>query len=132
MKKDHRRIHIQDLSEIFLGSTLLAYPVAMSDETKALGNDLPGLSIIAIVAMSLMIITWYNYHTHYEANLRTHRSEFMLRIVATYSITLFVAAIILTVLNLLPLLSNPMLTVKLIIIVAAPASASASIVDSLK
>ena len=132
MNKTDRRFHIKDMSEIVMGSAILAFPVAMTEEAWNLGKDLPGLSIIIIVVLSLVFIAWYGYHAHYQSSLDTHRKEWLLRIVTTYAITLVVAAGILAILSQFPLWSEPAVAIKRMIIVAAPASSAATVVDSLR
>ena len=111
---------------------MLAYPVAMTHDAWDLGENLPGLSAIIIVILSLALIAWYTYHAHYQSSLDTHGKEWLLRIVVTYTVTLVVAALILAVLNQFPFLSEPAAAIKRMIVVAAPASSAATVVDSLR
>jgi len=132
MYKTQRRFHIKDLSEITIGAVLLAFPVALTEDAWNLGNSLPVLNTIIIVVMSLSFTAWFGYHAHYQSKLDTHGQEFVLRVVVTYSITLVISALILAVLDQFPLWSEPAIAIKRMIIVAAPASAAATVVDSLR
>ncbi len=132
MHKSERRFHIKDLSEITIGAVLLAFPVALTEDAWNLGNSLPVLNTIIIVVLSLSFTAWFGYHAQYQSKLDTHGQEFVLRVVVTYSITLVISALILAVLDQFPLWSEPAIAIKRMIIVAAPASAAATVVDSLR
>ncbi len=132
MHKTQKCFHIKDLSEIAIGAVLLAFPVALSEDAWNLGNNLPVLNTIVIVALSLAFTAWFSYHAHYQSKLDTHGSEFLLRVAVTYSITLVISALILAVLDQFPLWSDSAAAIKRMIIVAAPASAAATVVDSLR
>lgn len=126
-----RHFHLKDISEIVMGSVVLAFPVALSGEVWDLGAEISGTGAIAICAISLALIAWFNYHAHYEAIVATHSLEFLLRVLVTYIITLAVCALILTALNHFPLSTEPIVAFKRMIIVAAPASSAATVLDSL-
>ena len=132
MHKTQRHFHIKDVSEWVLGSMLLAFPVAMTEEAWNLGKELPALSILLIAVLSLVFIAWFGYYRIYQSNLTTHRQEFVLRVFAGYAVALIVAAFVLALFNQFPLGSEPMVAIKRMVLVAAPASAAGTIVDSMK
>ena len=132
MDKTQRHFHIKDVSEWVLGSMLLAFPVAMTEEAWNLGKELPALSILLIAVLSLVFIAWFGYYRIYQSSLATHRQEFVLRVFAGYAIALIVAAFVLALFNQFPLGSEPMVAIKRMVLVAAPASAAGTIVDSMK
>ena len=111
---------------------LLAFPVAMTEEAWNLGTELPALSILLIAVLSLVFIAWFGYYRIYQSSLATHRQEFVLRVFAGYAIALIVAAFVLALFNQFPLGSEPMVAIKRMVLVAAPASAAGTIVDSMK
>ena len=127
-----RRFHLKDLSEIVMGSFVLAFPVALSEEVWDLGSQISGAGAIVIGIISLALISWYNFHAHYETRLDTHGFEFVLRVCVTYAITLAVCALILSALNHVPLDSEPMVAINRMIVVAAPGSSAATVLDSLR
>ena len=55
MEKTQRRFRINDLSEIIVGSVVLAFPVAITEEVWNLGATLPLASSVIIVVSSLVI-----------------------------------------------------------------------------
>ena len=104
----------------------------MTEDAWSLGENLPVSNTIIIVILSLVFIAWYGYHAHYQSSLDTHGQEWLLRIVVTYTVTLAVAALILAVLNQFPIWSETAVAIKRMIVVAAPASSAATVVDSLR
>ncbi|MDJ0958116.1 MAG: DUF2391 family protein [Arenicellales bacterium] len=132
MHKIQRRFSNKDISEWFAGSILLAFPVAMTEEAWNLGKELPALSILLIAVLSLVFIAWFGYHRHYQSSLDTHSLEFVIRVFSGYAIALIVAAFVLALLNQFPLGSEPAVAIKRMVLVAAPASAAGTIVDSMK
>jgi uncharacterized membrane protein len=127
-----RKIHAKDLSEIVLGSVLLAFPVAITEEVWNMGKELSLLGMIAIILISLVSIAWFAYHSYYQSVVDSHRSDFVIRVFAIYSITLIVAALILGLFNQLPLMSETMVAIKRMVVVALPASFCATVVDSIR
>ena len=131
MKKHNRKFHINDLSEIIVGSVLLAFPVAITEEVWNLGKELSGWSAIAIVIASMVFIAWFCYHAYYQSILETHWQEFLLRTTTVYTVTLVVAAVILVLFSQFPLITESAVAIKRMIIVALPASFCATVVDSI-
>jgi len=132
MEKIQRRFRINDLSEIIVGSVVLAFPVAITEEVWNLGATLPPASSIIIVISSLVFIAWFVYHTYYQSVMETHWQDLLARTLITYAVTLFIAALILTVLNQFPLLTDSAVAINRMILVALPASFCATVVDSLR
>ena len=132
MEKTQRRFRINDLSEIIVGSVLLAFPVAITEEVWNLGTALPLGSAIVMVVASLVFIAWFAYHAYYQSVMDTHWKDLLTRTVTIYIVTLVVAALILTILNQFPLLTDSTTAINRMIIVALPASFCATVVDSLR
>jgi uncharacterized membrane protein len=132
MEKIQRRFRINDLSEIIVGSVVLAFPVAITEEVWNLGTTLPLASSVIIVVSSLVFLAWFVYHTYYQSVMETHWKDLLARTLTTYAITLLVSALILTVLNQFPLLTDSAAAINRMILVALPASFCATVVDSLR
>jgi len=64
MEKTQRRFRINDLSEIIVGSVVLAFPVAITEEVWNLGTTLPLGSAIFMVVASLVFTAWFAYHAY--------------------------------------------------------------------
>ena len=132
MNNTNKHFRLQDLSEIVVGSVLLAFPIAITEEVWNLGKELSLFSTLAIVASSLFFLTWFAFHTFYQSDLSSHRNDLILRVVSVYCVTLTVAALILGMFAQFPLLTEPAVAIKRMIIVALPASFCATVVDSIR
>jgi len=132
MEKTQRRFRINDLSEIIVGSVVLAFPVAITEEVWNLGTTLPLGSAIFMVVASLVFTAWFAYHAYYQSVMETHWPDLLVRSLTTYIVTLVIAALILTVLHQFPLLTDSTTAINRMIIVALPASFCATVVDSLR
>ena len=82
------------------------------------------------MVLSLAFITLFAYQSVFQANIVKRRRAFFLRVIAAYILTLLVVSIVLLALNKLPLITDPILALKRIILIAMPASMGAIIVDS--
>jgi len=132
MEKIQRRFRINDLSEIIVGSVVLAFPVAITEEVWNLGAALPLASSVIIVFSSMIFIAWFVYHAYYQSVMETHWKDLLARTLTTYTITLLISALILTVLNQFPLMTDSAAAINRMILVALPASFCATVVDSLR
>ena len=132
MEKIQRRFRINDLSEIIVGSVVLAFPVAITEEVWNLGTTLPLASAIVMVVASLVFIAWFAYHAYYQSVMDTHWKDLLVRSLTIYIVTLVIAALILTVLHQFPLQTDSATAINRMIIVALPASFCATVVDSLR
>jgi len=85
MEKSLARFRINALSEITVGSVLLAFPVAITEEVWNLGKELSLFSTLAIVSVSLFVLTWFVVHAFYQSNLQQLRREILIRVTAVYA-----------------------------------------------
>ena len=122
---------MRDVAEITIGSGLLAFPVAVSEEVWNISEELPLGRCLLISLGSIALIAWFGYYLFYNSNVATRRWEFVFRISSVYVITLAVSALMLAAIDQFPLSTEPIVAIKRMIIVALPASFSATIVDSL-
>ena len=132
MEKTQRRFRINDLSEIIVGSVVLAFPVAITEEVWNLGTTLPLASAIIMVVASLVCITWFAYHAYYQSVMDTHWQDLLVRSLTIYIVTLVIAALILSVMHQFPLLTDTATAINRMLLVALPASFCATVVDSLR
>jgi len=79
MEKTQRRFRINDLSEIIVGSVVLAFPVAITEEVWNLGTTLPLGSAIFMVVASLVFTAWFAYHAYYQSVMETHWPDLLVR-----------------------------------------------------
>ena len=122
----------RDIMQIIVGASILAVPVAFTEETWNLGEKLPIANVLALTTVSLIFLAAFIYYNFYRFNLKTHVVEYMKRVTATYVFSLLVVGLILTIIQKCPWGTDYVLALKRIIIVAFPASMSAAVSDTLK
>lgn len=120
----------EDIGQIAVGAFAMSVPIAFSEEAWRLSASLPTLNFALLVVLSLAFITLFAYQSVFQANIVKRKRAFLLRVVAAYLLTLFVVGIVLLVLNKLPIMTDSILALKRIILIAMPASMGAIIVDS--
>ena len=131
MADESTKFGMRDVSEVVIGSGLLAFPLAVSEEVWNISQELMLGRILLIIFASIALIAWFGYYMFYNSNVSTRRWEFVFRVSCVYAITLAVSAFMLAVIDQFPLSTEPDVAIKRMIIVALPASFSATIVDSL-
>lgn len=121
----------EDLFQVIIGSAALTLPVAFSEESWKLSQTLPWLNIGLVIVLSLLLINLYSISSIFSGQINHRLPHFILRTIIDYTITLFVVFIILVAINRMPILSDPIIAIKRIIILSFPASMGGVIVDSL-
>ena len=122
----------RDLMQVIVGASVLAVPVAFTEETWNLGEKLPLKNVILLGFISFLFIASYVYFNFYRFQLKTNIFQYIKRITATYLFSLIVVGVILTIIQKCPWSTDKILAMKRIIIVAVPASMSAAISDTIK
>jgi uncharacterized membrane protein len=122
----------RDLMQVVVGSSILAIPVAFTEETWNLGQTLPFLNVILIMALSLLFIGTFVYYNFYKGNMRKHKKEFAKRVLSIYVFSFIVVAVIMTIIQRAPWASDSMLALKRVMLVSFPASMSAAVSDMIK
>ncbi len=123
---------LRDLTQVVVGAAVLSVPVAFTEETWKLGEELPLTNVLALAGISLLFIALYVYFNYYRYQLGGNVPECLKRVFATYICSFIVVAIILTIIQKCPWGADNILAVKRIIIVTFPASMSAAISDTIK
>lgn len=122
----------KDIGQIAIGSAALAFPVATTEEVWNLSAEISTLRILTIGLVSLFIVgTFVAVVYEHAAEGFPNRGDFLRRIAAVYGVTLVVCAGILGLLDRLPLLTDLSVAIHRTVLVAFPASFSATVVDSL-
>jgi len=125
------RFGMIDVAQIAIGSVLLGFPIAVTEEVWELSKALSVNRTLLIAISSITMIAFFAYYMFYHTRLAHRRWDFVLRVTSVYLITLSVCAAILAAIDQLHLFVDPQLALKRTILVAFPASFSATIVDSL-
>ena len=126
------RLERRDVAEIVVGSCVLGFPMAATEEIWELGETLPAMSMLPVVASSVFFLGAFVYFLHYEGRVRGGRAQFVGRVLLTYGVTLVCCAMVLALIDKLPILSEPIIALKRVLLVAFPASFAATVVDSLR
>lgn len=125
---------LRDILQVIIGASILAVPVGFTEETWGLGENLPILNTLGLLALSLIFIstfTYYHYH-HHKHTQKEHKKTLVKRIVLTYLFSFIVVSIILMLIERAPWLSAFLVALKRVIIVTFPASMSAAVADTIK
>jgi uncharacterized membrane protein len=122
----------KDVLQVIVGATILAIPVAFTEEVWNLGTVLPTANIASIAGLSLGFIAMFVYYNYYRTDFGQHWDEFLKRVFSTYFFSFLIVAFILTLVGQAPWTTDFVLAIKRAIIVAFPASMSATIADTIK
>ena len=122
----------RDLMQVIVGASILAVPVAFTEETWNLGEKLPVANVVLLSVISLLFISAFVYYNFYRYLLKGNVAEFVKRVLAIYLISLIIVGLILTIIQKCPWETDPVLAIKRVLIVAFPACMSAAVSDTLK
>ncbi len=122
----------KDLLQVIIGATILAIPVGFTEETWRLGGELPLWNNLILMMISVIFIGAFVFYTYHGKVGNGHGGEFLKRVVSTYVFSFLVVAILLTLIQRAPWMTEWALALKRVIIVTLPASMSAAVADTLK
>ena len=120
----------EDIAQIVIGASALAVPISFSEEAWVSAVDLPLPNLLLVVLLSFGFLALYAFQSLFQASIKKRLSVFFFRIFLAYMLTALVVAVVLLALNKLPLLSDPLIACKRILLVSMPASMGAIVVDS--
>ncbi|UCH85489.1 MAG: DUF2391 family protein [Candidatus Latescibacterota bacterium] len=123
---------VRDVLQVVVGASILAIPAAYTEEAWNLGRDLPIRNILGIACVSIVFIATFVYFNFYKSYLGRYLGQYLTRVVSTYLIAAIVVAALLTLVGQCPWGVDNVLAIKRIIVVAFPASMSATVTDALK
>ena len=121
--------NMEDVSQIVVGSAALAIPISFSEEAWNIGATLPFFKLLLVFFLSMAFLSFFAYESVFQENIKYRVPVFIARIFFAYTIAGIVVALILFSLDKFPLLSEPVLALKRLIVVTMPASMGAIIVD---
>ena len=122
--------NMEDASQVFVGAFALAVPISFSEEAWRLGETLPFLNLFMLFLLSLLFLTIFTYESVFQRDVKSRLFVFIFRIVVAYMMTAIVVGLALLCLDKLPVLHDPIISLKRIIVITMPASMGAIIVDS--
>ena len=122
-------INKDDIIQVIIGASALTIPVAFSEESWKLSETLPLVNVMILLALSLILISLYSIQGIFAGNINHRISQFLLRTFIVYGVTVVVVFVVLFALNRMPILDDPIIALKRIILVSFPASLGGVIVD---
>lgn len=122
--------NLEDASQVMIGAFALAVPISFSEEAWKLGETLPLTNLLLLFLLSVFFLGFFAYESVFQGNIRYRIPVFLFRIGIAYLIAGIVVALVLMALNKFPLLSDPTIALKRLIVISMPASMGAIIVDS--
>lgn len=125
-------LHARDIAQIFVGASILAIPVGFTEETWNLGRTLPLANVIFLALISMAFIALFVHLHFYRDLLGQYAFDYTKRVLATYVISLLVVGFLMTVIQQAPWSTDWVLAMKRVVIVAFPASLSATVADAFK
>jgi len=123
---------LRDVLQTVVGASILAIPAAYTEEAWNLGRDLPIINIALIALISLLFIAMFVFFNFYKNYIAEFRLQFFVRVIGTYIVSFVVVAMLLTIIGQCPWGVDNVLALKRIVVVAFPASMSATVTDALK
>ena len=124
------KVRWRDLAEIIVGSLVLAFPVAVTEEVWNLSVELSLGRVLLISFSSLVFISGFVHASYRHTMTASSQKELVLRVLTVYSVTMLVSASVLFAVDRLHPLTETLVAIKRTIIVAFPASFAATVVDS--
>jgi len=122
--------NLEDASQVAIGAFALAVPISFSEEAWRLGETLPFSNLILVFVLSVLFLSLYAYESVFQANIKYRIPVFLIRIVIAYLITALIVSLVLIALDKFPLLSEPVIALKRLILISMPASMGGIIADS--
>ena len=123
---------LRDLMQVIVGASILAVPVAFTEETWVLGDKLPLENVLLLSGLSLLFISGFVYFNFYRYNFKSNIFEYFKCVVSISVFSLLVVGMILTIIQKAPWQVDYILAIKRVLIVAFHASMSAAVSDTLK
>ena len=125
-----KKLNFEDIIQVCIGSSILAIPIAFTEEAWKMGESLPQSKVILIFLTSIFFNACFIYYGVYEGSIKNKVILFLSRIAVNYLLTLLTVTYIIYLLNVLSSSSSFVSIVSKIIVISFPASLSGAIVDS--
>jgi uncharacterized membrane protein len=122
----------RDLAQVVVGSTILAVPMILSDETIRTAEELTRTRIAIVAIVSISFVAAFAYFNFYRTLIRGHVFNFIKRVAMTYGVSLLVVLGLMETLGQTHWATDPQHTVRHLILVGLPASMFATVADAVK
>ncbi len=124
------RINTEDIIQIAIGAFALAVPISFTEEAWKMSVTLPFYNLLLVFVLSVTFLGIYAYYSVFQKQVSKRYDIFILRIFIAYFISAVVVALVLLALDKLPVIDEPIIALKRLILIAMPASMGAIVVDS--
>lgn len=122
-------INSEDISQIAIGAFALAVPISFSEEAWRMGETLPLFNLLIVFMLSITFLGIYAYYSVFQGMISKRYRIFFIRIIIAYFIAALVVALVLLALNKFPMIDEPLIAIKRLILITMPASMGAIVVD---
>ena len=123
--------NLEDFSQISIGAFALAVPMSFSEEAWKLGESLPSINLFFVFTLSIIFLAFYTYQSVFQGTIQNRIAAFVIRVIIAYFITGCIVALVLFSIDKFPLVSEPLIAIKRLIVISMPASMGAIAVDGL-
>ena len=124
-------LKLQDVLEIMVGASILAVPVAFTEEVWTMGAELPWLNIFMLNSVAILFMGSFIYFKSYRKRLSEFRLEYYKRLFSTFLLSVLIVGILLTIVNKCPWATDFDLAMKRVLIGSFPAAMSATVTDNI-
>jgi len=121
----------EDVSQVMIGAAMLSVPIAFTEEAWDLSREIPLVNLGFLVILSLGFCALYAFQSIYRGKIERRRKVFLSRVFFDYLLSVLVVILVLAGLDRLPLLEDPMLSLRRIILIAFPATMGAVVTDGI-
>ena len=122
---------LHDLLEIVVGASILAVPIAFTEEVWDMGDQLAWLNVFTLSFLGIVFLGTFIYVAAYRKKFTMYRKEYFKRVAYTYLLSVIIIGLLLTVVDKCHWLSDFDVAMKRVLIGAFPASMSATVTDSI-
>lgn len=118
----------EDFCQLVIGACVLALPVALTEEVWNLGEQLSTARTLMIMAVSMLTLTGFVWVLFYGERVADYKRDFVRRVLSAYIVTFLVALFILFLFDQAHL-DDLKTSFTRTVVVALPASFSATVMD---
>ncbi|MFP4486209.1 MAG: DUF2391 family protein [Campylobacterales bacterium] len=123
--------NFEDIGQIAIGAFALGVPVSFSQEAWDMGATLSWYNLALVFLLSIGFLTLFSYQSIFQGSVKNRIFVYVFRVFAAYMLTLAVVILLLFAIDKFPIITDPIIALKRVIIIAMPASMGAIIVDSI-
>lgn len=122
----------RDILQLFVGSFIISTPLCFTEEVWKISENLKEINIFLFAFLSIFTVSLYIYFNFYRFTLKGNIIHFFKRIIATYLVSISSVVLILSLIDMFPLMSNPSLAINRVVIIGFPSIFGAVLSDSMK